>query len=68
MDCAGKKNPFGASRLQMVHVDDIARAHIFLLQHPNPEGRYICSPFIANVEEIAELLSVKYPNFQISIE
>ena len=68
MDYAGEKNPFGASRLHMVHVDDIARAHIFLLQHPNPKGRYNCSPFIADVEEIAELLSAKYPNFQISIE
>ncbi|KAK8466375.1 hypothetical protein PHAVU_008G076500 [Phaseolus vulgaris] len=64
----GEKNPFGASRLHMVHVDDIARAHIFLLQHPNPKGRYNCSPFIADVEEIAELLSAKYPNFQISID
>ncbi|XP_014523222.1 vestitone reductase isoform X1 [Vigna radiata var. radiata] len=64
----GKKNPFGASRIHMVHVDDIARAHIFLLHHPNPKGRYNCSPFIADVEEIAELLSAKYPNFQISVD
>lgn len=65
MDCAGEKNPFGASRIHMVHVDDVARAHIFLLEHPNPRGRYNCSPFIATVEEIAELLSAKYPKFQI---
>ncbi|KHN31939.1 Dihydroflavonol-4-reductase [Glycine soja] len=26
----GEKNPFGASRIHMVHVDDVARAHIFL--------------------------------------
>ncbi|CAJ1814313.1 unnamed protein product [Sphenostylis stenocarpa] len=64
----GEKNPFGASRLHMVHVDDIARAHIFLLEHPNPKGRYNCSPFIATVEEIAELLSAKYSNFHISID
>ncbi|RDX60933.1 hypothetical protein CR513_60885 [Mucuna pruriens] len=61
----GQKNPFGASRIHMVHVDDVARAHIFLLEHPNPKGRYNCSPFIATVEEIAQLLSDKYPEFQI---
>ncbi|XP_057745751.1 vestitone reductase-like isoform X2 [Arachis stenosperma] len=35
----GDKGPFG-SLLQapMVHVDDVARAHIFLLEHPNPKG------------------------------
>ncbi|KAH1213888.1 Vestitone reductase [Glycine max] len=53
----GEKNPFGASRIHMVHVDDVARAHIFL--------RYNCSSFIATVEEIAELLFAKYPKFQI---
>ncbi|QHO25172.1 Vestitone reductase [Arachis hypogaea] len=38
----GDKGPFGslASLLQvpMVHVDDVARAHIFLLEHANPKG------------------------------
>ncbi|KAJ1407214.1 hypothetical protein SESBI_24537 [Sesbania bispinosa] len=65
MDAAGDKNPFSFSRLHMVHVDDVARAHIFLLEHPNPKGRYNCSPFIATMEEIAQLISSKYPEFQI---
>jgi len=65
MDVVGDKNPFGFSRLHMVHVDDIARAHIFLLEHPNPKGRYNCSPFIANIEEIAQHISAKYPEFHI---
>jgi vestitone reductase len=61
----GDKNPFGCSRLHMVHVDDIARAHIFLLEHPNPKGRYNCSPYIANIEEITQIISAKYPGFHI---
>nr|ABN08331.1 NAD-dependent epimerase/dehydratase [Medicago truncatula] len=61
----GDKNPFGFSHLPMVHVDDIARAHIFLLEHPNPKGRYNCSPFMANIEEIAQHISSKYPEIHI---
>jgi vestitone reductase len=67
MDVVGDKNPFGCSRLHMVHVDDIARAHIFLLEHPNPKGRYNCSPYIANIEEIIQIISAKYPEFHFHI-
>ncbi|KAK7394903.1 hypothetical protein VNO78_15444 [Psophocarpus tetragonolobus] len=61
----GKKEEIGVTRYHMVHVDDVARAHIFLLEHPNPKGRYDCSPFIVPIEEISELLSAKYPEYQI---
>ncbi|KAI9079976.1 hypothetical protein K1719_038041 [Acacia pycnantha] len=62
----GEKDQYGLlRRVHMVHVDDVARAHIFLLEHPNPKGRYNCSPFIVTIEEMAQLLSVKYPEFQI---
>ncbi|CAL5192539.1 unnamed protein product [Lathyrus oleraceus] len=54
-----------ASRMHMVHVDDVARAHIFLLEHPNPKGRFNCSPFIATYDEIIDIISSKYPEFQI---
>lgn len=49
----------------MVHVDDVARTHIYLLENPIPKGRYNCSPFIVSIEEMSELLSTKYPEFQI---
>ncbi|KAG5008388.1 hypothetical protein JHK85_026930 [Glycine max] len=61
----GKKEEIGVIRYHMVHVDDVARAHIFLLEHPNPKGRYNCSPFIVPIEEMGELLSAKYPEFQL---
>ncbi|CAI8583710.1 unnamed protein product [Vicia faba] len=53
------------SRFHMVHVDDVARAHIFLLEHPNPKGRYNCSPFVATVEEVVDIVSSKHPEFEI---
>ncbi|CAL5382792.1 unnamed protein product [Camellia sinensis] len=28
------------ARIQMVHIDDVANAHIFLLEHPDAEGRF----------------------------
>nr|KYP52306.1 Dihydroflavonol-4-reductase [Cajanus cajan] len=35
----GGKSAFGfIIQTPMVHVDDVARAHIFLLEHPNPKG------------------------------
>ncbi|MCI02260.1 dihydroflavonol-4-reductase [Trifolium medium] len=49
----------------MVHVDDVARAHIYLLENPVPGGRYNCSPFIVSIEEMSQLLSAKYPEYQI---
>lgn len=62
----GDKVPFGiAHQTPMVHVDDLARAHIFLLEYPNAKGRYNCSSCLATVERISELFSAKYPEFQV---
>ncbi|KAI4354887.1 hypothetical protein L6164_003712 [Bauhinia variegata] len=52
-------------RMNLVHVEDVARAHIYLLEHPIPKGRYICSTGPTHIEEMHQLLSVKYPEYQI---
>ena len=49
----------------MVHVDDVARAQIFLLEHPDVKGRYNCSSSVVTLESLVELLSAKYPEFHI---
>lgn len=50
----------------MVHTDDLARAHIFLMQYPEAKGRYICSAIDITRENLAEFLSARYkPEFQI---
>ncbi|GLT42202.1 hypothetical protein SLA2020_162160 [Shorea laevis] len=51
----------------MVHVDDVAMAQIFLLEHPNAtaSGRYICSSHTITFEELSQIFSTKYPEFAI---
>ncbi|CAK7347915.1 unnamed protein product [Dovyalis caffra] len=49
----------------MVHIDDVARSHIFLLEYPEAKGRYICSSDIITIEEMSKFLSTKYPEYPI---
>nr|XP_011469132.1 PREDICTED: vestitone reductase-like isoform X2 [Fragaria vesca subsp. vesca] len=52
-------------KFPLVHVDDVARAHIFLFEHQDAKGRYNCSLNVMTIEEMAELLYAKFPEFQI---
>eukprot|EP01018_Ginkgo_biloba_P026571 Gb_02542 [translate_table: standard] len=52
-------------RLPYVHIDDVARAYIFLYEHPDAKGRYICSLKDVRIEEAAELLSKRYPEINV---
>ena len=54
-----EKTPF-------VHIDDVARTHIHLLEYPNAKGRYICSKLAVTVDELYKLLSEKYPEYKMS--
>ena len=49
----------------MVHVDDLARANIFLLECPTVKGRYICSSEVITLQRMSEFLTERYPEFQI---
>ncbi|XP_054783129.1 vestitone reductase-like isoform X2 [Prosopis cineraria] len=60
-----KNDPFRYLHAPMVHVDDVARAHIFLLEHRNPKGRYNCSACLTTIEEVSEIVSAKCPEFQM---
>ncbi|GJS24176.1 ribonuclease H-like domain-containing protein, partial [Tanacetum coccineum] len=48
-----------------VHVDDVDRAHIHLLEYPSAKGRYICSRTGATFEELHNLLSLRYPEYKM---
>ncbi|XP_057423401.1 dihydroflavonol 4-reductase-like [Lotus japonicus] len=50
---------------QFVHVDDLCLAHIFLFEHPESEGRYMCSACDANIHDIAKLINTKYPEYNV---
>ncbi|XP_051145186.1 vestitone reductase-like [Andrographis paniculata] len=49
----------------IVHVDDIAEAHIYLFEHREANGRYICSAVEATDRELVELVSSRYPEFKL---
>ncbi|XWS77208.1 hypothetical protein CRYUN_Cryun01aG0241900 [Craigia yunnanensis] len=51
--------------ISMVHMDDVARAHIFLLEYLDAKGRYNCSTDTISLQRIAEILSANYPEFPI---
>ncbi|KAK1399263.1 Dihydroflavonol 4-reductase [Heracleum sosnowskyi] len=52
----------------VVHVDDVCNAHIYLFEHPEAKGRYICSSHTVNIFETAHSLSLKYPDRNIQTE
>ncbi|KAF8393602.1 hypothetical protein HHK36_021846 [Tetracentron sinense] len=52
-------------KTHMVHINDVADAHIFLLECPSAKGRYICSSVEITILEMAEFLSSRYLEFQI---
>lgn len=52
-------------KTDFVHVDDVARAHIHLLESPNAKGRYICSKIGITIKELYKLLSTRYPEYKI---
>uniref|UniRef100_A0A3N7EQL6 NAD-dependent epimerase/dehydratase domain-containing protein n=1 Tax=Populus trichocarpa TaxID=3694 RepID=A0A3N7EQL6_POPTR len=49
----------------MVHVEDVAMAHVFLLEYPGAKGRYICSSDRISLNGMSEFLSARYPDPQI---
>ncbi|XP_030518886.2 vestitone reductase-like [Rhodamnia argentea] len=62
----GNENEYSfLRRVSLVHVDDVVRAHIFLFEHPDAKGRYICSAATMTIEEMSKFLSERYPEFQI---
>ncbi|PRQ57627.1 putative vestitone reductase [Rosa chinensis] len=47
----------------MVHIDDVASAHIFLLEHANAKGRYICSSIQTTIhDQVMEIKGYKGTN------
>ncbi|GMI73581.1 BRI1-5 ENHANCED 1 [Hibiscus trionum] len=61
----GNRYGFSFLKTPIVHVDDVARAHIFLHEYSDAKERYNCSSHIMSLEKLSELLRAKYPEFPI---
>lgn len=51
--------------IPLVHVDDLCSAHIFLMENPSAEGRYICCPINISVPHLAHYLSKRYQQYNV---
>jgi nucleoside-diphosphate-sugar epimerase len=63
---AGEEDQYkNLAKTSMIHTDDVASAHIFILEHTSLKGRYICSPIDVTIDQIAKFLSTKYPEYPV---
>ncbi|GFP82260.1 vestitone reductase [Phtheirospermum japonicum] len=49
----------------LIHVDDVARAHIHLFEYPEAKGRYICAAVEFTIEKLCEFISARYPQYKM---
>eukprot|EP01018_Ginkgo_biloba_P035201 Gb_09087 [translate_table: standard] len=56
--------------IPLVHIDDVCNAHIFLMEKPTAQGRYICSSCSLDMNELVENFCKCYPesNVQFNFE
>nr|QOU08779.1 DFR2 [Triadica sebifera] len=50
---------------QFVHLDDLCLAHIYMLENPKAQGRYMCSSHEATILQVAKFLREKYPEYNV---
>ena len=51
--------------MQLVHVDDLCRAELFVAEEDAAAGRYICCAVNTTVVELARFLARKYPQYNV---
>ncbi|GFQ06605.1 vestitone reductase [Phtheirospermum japonicum] len=62
----GEKGNYGRiESTSLVHVDDVARAHIHVFEYEGAKGRYICSALDTTIDELCEFISARYPEYQM---
>ncbi|XP_072999313.1 dihydroflavonol 4-reductase [Typha latifolia] len=54
--------------IQFVHLDDLCMSHIFLFEHKEAKGRYICSSHDLKISDLAKMLRERYPEYDIPME
>ncbi|WVZ87269.1 hypothetical protein U9M48_033935 [Paspalum notatum var. saurae] len=53
--------------VQLVHIDDLCRAELFVAEEDAAAGRYICCGVNTTVVELARFLARKYPQYGVKI-
>lgn len=54
-----------ANSVALIHVQDACNAHLFLMEQPAANGRYLCSGHTTAIPELAHLISERYPQYTI---
>ncbi|KAH9299393.1 hypothetical protein KI387_031075, partial [Taxus chinensis] len=52
--------------IPFVHVEDVCNAHIFLMIHPSPWGRYVCCSNAIAIADMADLFRKRYPDMHVT--
>ncbi|KAF6168817.1 hypothetical protein GIB67_042124 [Kingdonia uniflora] len=60
------ENCYALRHQELVHIDNVASAYIFLFQCPKVDGRYICSSVGTPIHELTKFLSIRYPEIPLA--
>eukprot|EP01018_Ginkgo_biloba_P010205 Gb_24242 [translate_table: standard] len=50
----------------LVHIEDVCNAHVYIMEQPVVEDRYMCSAHSTTISELARFISRRYPQYQIT--
>lgn len=55
-------------KIPIVHIDDVCDAHIFCMESPSINGRFLCSSSYVSSAKIASYYQQHYPEFEVKQE